>query len=65
MSWTLSLVLGAVLVGLGCFIGVRPLFTHNAVLTQARWLDIAFALVFMIRGAMNIKTALRRRQRQG
>jgi uncharacterized membrane protein HdeD (DUF308 family) len=63
MSWMVSLVLGVVLIGLGAFVGVRPLFTHNATLTGTRWLDITFAVVFMIRGTVNVKTALRRRAR--
>jgi hypothetical protein len=61
--WRVSLVLGVILIGLGCFIGLRPLFTHNATLTGPRWLDVTFALVFMIRGTVNVKTALRRKQR--
>ena len=49
--------------GLGLFVAVRPLFTHNAVLTSARWLDFAFAAVFMLRGALNVRTAMARRTR--
>lgn len=59
--WMLTMVLGVALFLLGAFIGVRPLFTHFATLTQARWLDVTFALVFMLRGWLNVKTALRRR----
>jgi hypothetical protein len=62
VRWIISLVLGVVLVLLGVFVAVRPLFTHNAVLTGARWLDMAFAAVFMLRGALNIRTALGRRR---
>ena len=36
-------------------------FTNWSVLTGARWLDITFALVFIFRGWLNVKTALRRR----
>jgi hypothetical protein len=60
--WVFTLVLGVVLMGLGAFIGVRPVFTHWAVLTSARWLDVTFALVFILRGWLNVKTALRRRE---
>lgn len=60
--WIPTLVLGVILFALGLFIAVRPLFTHNAVLTSARWLDMTFAAVFMLRGGLNVKTALRRRQ---
>jgi hypothetical protein len=59
--WKVSLVLGVVLFGLGLFIAVRPIWTHNGVLTGTRWLDMAFAVVFMLRGAINVRTALRRR----
>ena len=57
----LRFVLGVILCALGLFIALRPLFTHNAVLTSARWLDVAFAFVFLVRGAMNIKSVLNRR----
>lgn len=59
------MVLGVALFLLGAFIAVRPLFTHYAVLTSARWLDITFALVFMLRGVLNVKTAQRRRAARG
>ena len=59
--WLFTMVLGVVLMALGAFIGVRPVFTDWAVLTGARWLDITFALVFIFRGWLNVKTALRRR----
>jgi hypothetical protein len=61
--WIPTFVLGVVLFGLGLFIAVRPLFTHNATLTGTRWLDMTFALVFMLRGALNVKTAKQRRER--
>jgi uncharacterized membrane protein HdeD (DUF308 family) len=60
--WVFTMVLGVILIGLGAFIGVRPLFTHWSVLTNARWLDVTFALVFIFRGWLNVKTALRRRE---
>jgi hypothetical protein len=46
---------------LGVYVGARPLWTHNSVVTGARWLDMAFAAVFMLRGWLNVRTALRRR----
>lgn len=61
MRWVTPLVLGAALFLLGAFIALRPLFTHFAVLTGTRWLDLVFAAVFMLRGWLNVKTALRRR----
>jgi len=59
--WVFTMVLGVVLMVLGAFIGVRPLFTHWAVMTGARWLDVTFALVFIFRGWLNVRTALMRR----
>ncbi|HEX7018523.1 MAG TPA: hypothetical protein VF159_00825 [Gemmatimonadaceae bacterium] len=50
------IVLGVVLFGLGAFVAVRPLWVKTP-LTGARWLDMAFALVFMLRGAMNVRAA--------
>jgi len=61
----LKLVLGVVMVGLGVYIAVRPLFTHNAILTGARWLDMTFAFVFMLRGGMNVRSVLRARGANG
>jgi uncharacterized membrane protein HdeD (DUF308 family) len=60
--WLVTMVLGVALCLLGLFIAVRPLFTHAATATGTRWLDMAFAGVFMLRGGLNVKTALRRRQ---
>jgi uncharacterized membrane protein HdeD (DUF308 family) len=60
--WLLTMVLGVILFALGAFIAVRPLFTHYAVMTGSRWLDMTFAAVFMLRGVLNVKTALGRRR---
>lgn len=62
MKWTFGLVTGVVLLALGVFIAFRPLWTHNGVLTTARWLDFTFAAVFLLRGAINVRTALARRR---
>lgn len=59
--WIVTLVLGAIMFAIGLFVAVRPLFTHNGVLMGARWLDVAFAAVFMLRGVINVRTAMRRR----
>ena len=57
-----TLVLGVIMFVIGVYVGVRPLWTHNSILTGARWLDMAFAAVFMLRGALNVRTALSRRR---
>ena len=58
---TVWLLLGSVMFALGAFVAIRPLFAHGVPLTGTRWLDAAFALVFMLRGWLNVRTALRRR----
>jgi uncharacterized membrane protein HdeD (DUF308 family) len=62
--WVITLVLGVIMFALGVYVGLRPLWTHNAVVTGARWLDMAFAVVFMLRGVLNVRTALQRRRNQ-
>jgi len=57
----LRFVIGVALLALGTFVAVRPLFMHGAVLTGARWLDMAFAIAFLLRGVINVRSALRRR----
>jgi hypothetical protein len=52
-----SLVLGVAMFGIGLFVAVRPLWTPVS-FTGARWLDMAFALVFMLRGAVNVRTVM-------
>lgn len=61
----LKLVLGVVMIGLGLYVAVRPLFTNNSILTSARWLDLTFAFVFMLRGAVNVRSVMRAQAAQG
>lgn len=56
---TLLLVLGAVMIGLALFIALRPLFLPGRPLTGQRWLDLAFAFFFFLRGAWNVRVATR------
>lgn len=60
--WIVTLTLGVIMFGIGLFVAIRPLWTHNAVFLGARWLDLTFAAVFMLRGMINVRTALNRRQ---
>ena len=62
--WVVTLALGIIMFGLGLYVAVRPLWTHNSVVTGARWLDMAFAVVFMLRGVLNVRAAMQRRRRQ-
>ena len=48
--------IGWVMIALGAFLAVRPLFTHGAV-TGTPLLDVAFALFFVLRGVMNVRKA--------
>lgn len=59
--WVLTSLLGVTMFAIGLYVAVRPLWTHNSVVTGARWLDIAFAAVFMLRGALNVRIAAQRR----
>jgi len=60
---TLSLVLGVIMIGLGAFLAVRPMLPSHRALTGSRWFDAAFALFFLLRGWMNVRSALRSKQR--
>jgi hypothetical protein len=59
MRRPIFLVIGSVMVTLGAFIAVRPFWRGPAPLTSSRWLDIAFAAFYLIRGVMTIRPALR------
>lgn len=63
MRWISPLVIGVVMFVLGAFLALRPLFTHFATFTPSRWLDMTFAVLFLLRGSLNVKTALQRRKR--
>jgi hypothetical protein len=56
----LSLVLGVLMVGLGGYVALRPLWAP-APLTGERWTDIAFATFFLLRGGMYLRSVHRRR----
>jgi uncharacterized membrane protein HdeD (DUF308 family) len=58
----IGLVTGVLFLVIGMFISLRPLWTHNATLTSARWLDFTMAAVCLLRGVINIRTALARRR---
>ncbi len=51
--------LGIIMVLLGAYVALRPLWAPRRPLTGAVWLDAAFALVFLVRGLMNIRAARR------
>lgn len=55
-----TLVLGVAMFAIGLFVALRPLWVPGPV-TGARWLDMAFAIVFMLRGAINVRTVMAQR----
>ena len=61
MRARIALITGAVMILLGVFIAVRPLWAGPAPLSNSRWLDVAFAAFFLLRGTMNVRGALRAR----
>jgi uncharacterized membrane protein HdeD (DUF308 family) len=61
-GWALPLITGGLLFALGLYVGLRPLWRPNSAVTGARWLDMAFAAVFMLRGVINLRTASARRR---
>ena len=63
IRWQLSLVLGVIMIGLGAYIALSPMLPVYRVSTGSRWLDAAFALFFLLRGWMNVRSALRAKQR--
>lgn len=48
--------IGLLMMVLGAIIGSRPLWAGPRPLTQSRWLDVAFALFFLVRGWMNVRS---------
>jgi hypothetical protein len=53
-----SLVVGLVMVGIGGFVAIRPLWAGPRPLSASRWLDVAFAFFFLLRGAMHLRSVL-------
>ena len=56
---TLSLVLGLIMIGLGSFIALRPLWVGRRPLTGQPFLDVAFALFFVLRGLLYLRSLRR------
>ena len=51
----MRLVLGWVMIALGAYVAVHPLWSHGRPVTTSIWLDMAFAAVFLLRGYMNVR----------
>jgi uncharacterized membrane protein HdeD (DUF308 family) len=57
----MRLVLGWVMIALGVFVALHPLWSHGRPVTTSIWLDMAFAAVFLLRGIMNLRVGSRAR----
>jgi hypothetical protein len=58
---SVTLVLGLLMIALGLFLALRPLLAPGRPVTTSPWLDMAFALFFLVRGAMNVRGGRRSR----
>lgn len=56
----IALVLGVVMIGIGAWLALRPLLAPGHPVSSSRGLDLAFALFFVLRGTMNVRSARRR-----
>jgi hypothetical protein len=54
-----TLAIGLVMMGLGAFVALRPLWAGPRPLSSSRWLDAGFAFFFLLRGWMNVRLARR------
>lgn len=57
----MRLVLGWIMILLGAYVAVHPLWSHGKPVTTSLWLDIGFAAVFLLRGVMNVRGVRRGR----
>ena len=60
----LRIVLGLVMILLGSYVALHPLWANGRPITQSIWFDMAFAALFLLRGVMNLRGG-RKRQRAG
>ena len=51
----ITIGIGIVMIGLGAYVALRPLWEGLVPLSNSRWLDAAFALFFLLRGWMNVR----------
>ena len=64
MRTRLLLALGALLILIGIYVAIRPLFGSGPV-TGSRPLDAGFAVFFLLRGVMNLRAARRQSRAAG
>jgi len=56
----ITTAIGVIMIGLGAFVALRPLWSSNGPLTDSWWLDGGFAFFFLVRGVFGVRTAGRR-----
>lgn len=56
---SIALVLGVVMVALGAWLLVSAFLLRRGPVTSSVWLDLAFALFFILRGGMNLRSGRR------
>lgn len=60
---TAALVTSTIMIVIGAFIALRPLWAEPVPLTPSRWLDMAFAFFFLLRGMVGLRSAIATRRR--
>ena len=53
------LAIGVAMMTLGAYIALRPFWAGPVPMSSSRWIDMAFAAFFLIRGLMNVQGARR------
>ncbi|HKO15236.1 MAG TPA: hypothetical protein VJU87_03300 [Gemmatimonadaceae bacterium] len=51
----IGILLGVVMLGLGLYLALHPLWSHGRSVTPSLWLDMAFAAFFLLRGVMHLR----------
>ena len=57
---TLRLVLGCIMILLGAYVALHPLWSRGRPVTPSLWLDMAFAAYCLLRGYMNVRGVRKR-----
>lgn len=64
MRSTLVFALGIIMLALGAYVALRPIWAPHHPITGSVWLDATFAVLFLVRGYMNVRSARRRRRNE-
>lgn len=55
----MRIVLGWIMIALGLYVALHPLWSHGRPVTPSIWLDMGFAALFLLRGVMNLRVGRR------